>query len=422
MHGKEEAVTENTGPRVFVHAISNPNWKGIHAVEKYEQRILVCSPRKGKVVFVFSEKPDPDFMQYRRDYLGYSGDEIMIITQGKGEHLGERLLNDRRSIGFLKSLVPKGTVIETFTAGPTEEKLAKKLGFTMIGGPEHEKLGSKSRLRQLAKQMGLKVSPGFEFAEDVNEVIEAAEQLFEAGVETVVVKGDYGASSSQNAKFTRSEGWQNNIRRFCYHIEFQAGAVEEWIDDVEISPSTHFMLNGKAIAEPGPWEQVLRGQTKIYAGAKYPAQVSDEIAEQIRSQGLKLAEGYNELGYKGPLGFDTIVRQNGDILWSDVNARQGGVTFIRNFAVEQQLLHKVVWGLDIVDDRLRYYTFKQVLKKAKALLYDYQKKEQGGVVFYNVGCLSEGKIQVIIVADNEPEANYNWRLVNKRLLERFLLA
>jgi len=402
---------------VYAHAISNPNWEGIHAVARYEARILVCSRKQGKIVFVFSDQPDADYLKYRKKYLGYDKEETIIVTTGKGSHLAERLLNDSATLRKLKKLLPRETILDTFTIGPLEEKLAQALGFKLIGSASNEALGCKSQFRQIAKSADLHVARGFEFLTSINEVISAAQELFKRGAKFIVVKGDYGASSAQNQKFTNEPGWQNKVQEFCERIGFESGVVEEWMEDIVISPSIHFFLNGRVIEQkPGPWEQILKEANKVFAGAKYPADIPKQVAAKIRGQGSILAAAYSKLGLEGPLGFDTVVHGNNNISWIEANARRGGVTFIRDFAEVQDVLHKVVWGLDLKNPRLAKMTFKQLLEKTKPLLYHHAEKEKGGIVFYNVGCMSQSKIQVIIVADTKEEAQYYWTVLNQRLV------
>ena len=418
---QQEGIVSNIGPIVYAHAISNPNWIGIHAVQRYETRILVCSRREGQNIFVFSEKPDSDYLKYRSEYLGYDDvDETILVPNAQGTHLAERIMNDPAIIKTLREMVPQGTEFDTFTIGPDEEKLAQTLGFKIIGRAANEIHGSKSRFRQIVREAGYSVSPGFECLASPDDVISAAEALFDAGAREIVVKGDLGASSAQNERFRNSNGWKYQIGEFCTEIEFRSGVVEQWVEDTEASPSTHYELNGQGrpIQQPGPWQQVLKGRRQIYKGAKYPALVSKGMAREIRRQGYDIACRYYDLGVQGPLGFDSILK-NGEIIWEEANLRKGGVTFIRDFAVRQGVLDKIVWGLDLENERLKRYSFKRVLKKAKPLLFSSSDthRTQEGIVLYNVGCLAEGKIQVIIVANNIQNAEYYWTWLQKVLFD-----
>ncbi|MFZ5365527.1 MAG: hypothetical protein ACOZBH_05040 [Patescibacteria group bacterium] len=406
--------------QLYVHAISDKNWSGIHSVEKYEFRVIVSAPKDQENIYVFSEAPDEEYLAYRRDYLGYQIDqEQFFVASGHGRHLAERVLNDHPLVERLKGMLPQGSIMDTFTVGPAEERLAERMGMRLIGKTADANLGSKSNFRRLVKQSGFQVAPGHECLTSSLEVIGAAAELFDRGARRVVVKGDFGASSSQNQLFESDENWVEKVERFLDDISFSGGVVEEWIENVEISPSTHYQLNGRAVQQPGPWEQVLRGRNRVYAGATYPARVSQKLAREIKRQGLAIAGLFSDLGVEGALGFDCVVTNSGQIIWSEANVRKGGVTFIRDFAVVQNVIDRVIWGLDLVDERLMNMSFGEVLKKTKPLLFrstdsDSQKE---GVVFYNVGCLSKGKIQLIIVAKTVEEAQFYWTMLNRKMFD-----
>ncbi len=414
---QEVVVSAIHHPNIFGHFMSEPNWKHIPGIQNYEKRVLHVAPLEGQSIFLLSSMPPNSYLEYRRNYLGYGNEnlhEIFIVPKADGKHLGEKLLADSATLHHLMSLAdPAEALFDVFIVSDFEERFAQETGYKILGRASNERNGRKSNFRTIAKEIGVKVADGEEFLQDVKEVIDASKLLFRKGAKQVVMKEDKGASSTENFRFDSSAGWQDKVKRFYDRIQFNSGVVEEWLAGVEVSPSIHFMVNGKVMPLPGPWEQILIGDIRTYGGAIYPARIPVYNKAQMLEEGMEFAREYNRLDHEGDIGFDTvIVFRNGrhTLTWIEANARKGGVTFIREFARVQGVLDKVIYGIDMNHKNLCDMPFSRLLELCTGILFDQQNKK--GVAFYNPGLLNKneeadykgGKIQCVMVADSFAEA------------------
>jgi len=414
---QEVVVSAIHHPNVFGHFMSEPNWKHIPGIQNYEKRVLHVAPLQGKSIFLLSSMPPDSYLQYRRTHLGYGNEnlhEYFIVPRARGRHLGEKLLADQPTLDHLMSLAnPANAHFDVFIVSDFEEIFARETGYRILGRASNERNGRKSNFRTIAKQIGVNIADGEEFLQDVKEVIDASRLLFRKGANQVVMKEDKGASSTENFKFDRSVGWQDKVKLFYDEIQFHSGVVEEWLEGVAVSPSIHFLVNGKVVPLPGPWEQILVGDIRMYGGAIYPARIPAYNKAQMFEEGLEFANEYNRLNHQGDIGFDTVIvpgQGKHHLTWIEANARKGGVTFIREFARVQKVLDKVIYGIDIEHKNLINMPFSKLLEICEGILFDQQNKK--GIAFYNPGLLNVdkdaeyegGKIQCVIVADSFAQA------------------
>jgi len=411
---EQVATTQTQDPaRVYIHAMSDPDWEEITGIEDYEGRILACVPQDSLVIC--STEINRAYLDYRNRVLGI--DDGVMFARGSGKNLAQRILNDEALMAQLKKLAfERGLILDTFIVGPDEVELARALGVELLGDPEHTwHFGSKSGFREIARSIGLQVAPGFEWQDSLEKVIQCCRDLFANGFARVVVKGDRGASSAENINFTENdEAWEIRVYQLWQGLHNKSCAVERWFEDTSISPSIHFKITDNDV-EPllGPWQQVLSGANYEYAGIMHPIDAPFDITERLRKQGVRLAYEYQKRGYRGFLGFDTIIRENGEIIWIECNARKGGPYYPMRFAELVDLPTPVIWGRDRSSHELRKISFEDLVEQFQEQLFFREKGR--GIVFYNVGLMQYGKIQTIIIASTRAEAALYWQIVEDRL-------
>jgi hypothetical protein len=394
--------------RIVAHSMSRPDWESISGIGHYEQRAGVVVREQDWLVV--STDVEPGYLDYRRDLLGLRSRALQ--TKAPGANLAQRIINDDTVLGKLREVVASGALLDTFIVGPDEERLAESLGVNLLGSASSSHyFGSKTGFRAVAQKTGVSVAPGIEGLQNLSELLLACDQLFDTGSERIVVKGDQGASSTENLVLSKNDlDWKNKVQSLFQSFHVKSCVVESWIDDVTVSPSIHFIiLDSGVVPLMGPWQQVLVGENREYAGIMHPPKLTLDVQEKLRMQGFYLASKYFAEGYRGYVGYDAIVRENSDIVWVECNARKGGPYYPMRFAENMGLEGQVVWGMDLCHEQIRTMRFSQLLEAFGDILFDEQIRDQGGVVLYNPGLMEIGKIQTIIIASDDQRAQYLWR-------------
>lgn len=403
-------------PKVRLPSLSLEDWQGIEGLPEYEHRAFL-ETITGDVLLV-SKPVNPEFLKYLRDDLGMAQDVKIIVVNGHGNNLAQRAANDPQILSQLRDFADQGFVLDPFIVGPDEEFLARAVGMAMLGDSDIAmSFGTKSAFRKICRQQKVPIAEGFEDLFGADHVIEAVAELFR-NCDRVVIKGDYGASSAQNRVIRKTSDWPSEVRKACSEMNFKQGVVEVWLDKVQSSPSGHFFINGN---EPqrlfGPWRQTLMGENQTYAGTSYPAGLTAEQENELWNCGMRLARAFRAVGYQGHLGFDFMHRLN--IFGCEANARKGGVHYVRKFTKLQGIDPcKMIWGRDVKHPALQKFAgdnFNRLLDLVKDLKYSV--KNQCGLAFYNDGLLKLGKIQLIIVADDQQEADYYFNSLLVRLAQ-----
>jgi hypothetical protein len=405
---------------IYLHSLTVPDWRDIDGVSLYSGRSYAVARRDLPSVHIQSFHPGEDYLEYRRDFLGYGEIEQIKIARGEGSYLVEQLLNDKKLMDWLKNeFCDEYTVLEPFVVTELEERVAEQLRVPILGNPNQlRRFGEKSAFRQLVSSLGLRVVPGIEYLRDEKDFLDAVFHLFQMGAGQVVVKGDEGASSAQNLFLTNKPGWEQKVKRFLMDKGFKSGVVEICVD-LALSPSKHFSCqNGDIIEYQGPWEQRLTGPNRVFDGAKFPAgSIAEPEINELNQQGLALAKKMNELGVQGPIGFDAGLLKGKpgrrEICWFEANLREGGVTIPIRCLHELDAKDKPALVQNWKMRALKRASFGDLVKKFRPHLFSMKKRQ--GIIFINPGCLQMGMIQSIIVASTPREIEKYRQILQKGL-------
>ncbi|HNR06039.1 MAG TPA: ATP-grasp domain-containing protein [Saprospiraceae bacterium] len=264
--------------------------------------------------------------------------------------LTEKILERPRLMERIRSLVPPGHVahIAAFNVTPLEEQLALKLGFPLYGCPSSLSYwGSKSGSRELFRNAGIPMPPGYENLKSTEDVLQALMNLKaeQPHLTKAVLKLNEGFSGDGNAIYTfgklpkiTEDLLRNNLKMVASDMVFDqfmekfnqmGGIVEAFLPGVQASPSVQCLINPlQEIDVVSTHDQILGGESgQVYLGARFPA--DDAYRREIGELGYKLSKHMSTLGVLGRFGVDFVSVKDGEE-WKhyaiEINLRKGGTS------------------------------------------------------------------------------------------------
>lgn len=365
--------------------------------------------------------------------------------------LTEKILKRPRLIARIKQLIPPHHVahISAFNVTPMEEELALTLGYPLYGCPSNlSHWGSKSGSRELFKQAGIPVPPGYENLKSVDDVLEAlmALKADNPSLRKTVLKLNEGFSGDGNAVYTYGKlpkitgdllrtnlnivAGDMNFEEFMQKLQQMGGIAEAFVDgEIKSSPSVQCLINPlQEIDVVSTHDQILGGESgQVYLGAKFPADAV--YRKEIGELGNKVAVHMAKLGVLGRFGVDFVSVKDGDD-WKhyaiEINLRKGGTSHpylmlqlltggSYNYQSGMYIMPNGQTRCYIATDALVYENFKKLtppdlidIAICNGLHFDGSTQE--GVMFHLIGALSQhGKLGVLSIANTHEraEALYN---------------
>jgi len=150
-----------------------------------------------------------------------------------------------------------------------------------------------------------------------------------------VFKASQAASGVTSTILQSEEHCRTFINLFNL-TDLDGGVLEEWHDSDPRSPSVNYFIYpdgsyktlfvSDQIFEKNDTEYGREG-TRIYRGNRFPSSFGNDLQEKIVASTKPLLKALYERGYWGPVGFDTIVFNNNDILVTEINPRITGPHF-----------------------------------------------------------------------------------------------
>ncbi|NND70213.1 MAG: carboxylate-amine ligase [Rhodothermales bacterium] len=338
-----------------------------------------------------------------------------------------------------------------FNATTLERSLALALGIPIYAAdPALNHYGTKSGSREIFKEAGIDVPPGFENIRDRQDIFDAIAELkgLDPQLRKVVIKLNDGFSGEGNAVFSledcpndnsagawvrknlprsirfeaKTETWEAFIAKFGS----MGGIVETFVEGKnKQSPSAQCRIDPLGNAVPiSTHDQVLGGPSgQVFLGCTFPA-VPDYRLE-IQLAGMRVAEILKDRGVVGRFGVDfiSVPQQNGS--WKhyaiEINLRKGGTThpfLMLQFLIDgfydedtgRYYTPSLKERFYYASDNLKQESYKGLLPADLidiAVYHDlhFHGATQQGVVFHLIGALSEyGKLGVLCIGDSPTKA------------------
>ncbi|MFJ5932970.1 hypothetical protein AB9128_15950 [Streptomyces cinereoruber] len=308
-------------------------------------------------------RPTPDFLDYLVPSLGLDRSALTFLTPDgpdEGVFLDARTALAEPLVERLRETVRPDWTLTPYLYDRTVADLAGRLGlrgtgpaFFAQGGSDF--FNSKSFFRAWATGTGVPVALG-EVCRSRGATARAVRDLLHH-TGSVIVKQDFSASGYGNVLFTVDAGVPA-IGASAKHVvgplsglrEIEAALADSFPVVAEVRDFPTGLRPSEAVVEvyhphsrtlyselflpDPPGEPVLldHGDMRmepVWNGFAIPPVALDPVAERLMLEAsLAMARTIRQLGYRGHLNCDSIVTPEGEVLFSEVNARIGGCTHV----------------------------------------------------------------------------------------------
>ena len=435
----------------------------IDGVQYYEERMLCLLallrlPQTNLIYVTSSPIPRPIIDYYLHLLPGIPVDHarkrltLLTCYDGSSVPLSLKILERPRLVRKIRNALvdPQLAHMTCFNTTSLERTLAVRLDIPLYGcDPDLKFWGSKSGSREIFKEIGLDVPPGFENLRSTSELIDALDEL-KGGyprLKRAVIKLDEGASGEGNVIFSfegvpngasRKPWLSSNLHRQVtleskgqtwsqYKASFNkmGGVVESFIDEPnKRSPSMQGRVDPLGnVSIVSTHDQVLGGlNEQVFLGGLFPADREYRLA--IQDAGLKVGHALQKKGIIGRYGTDFISIKRGK-KWKHLalenNIRKGGTThpylmlqlLTDGYYNPEDGLYTTRSGLkryyfasdNVCSPSLRGFTPEDLTDIFVDHGLHFHAATQTGVVFHLIGALSEfGKLGVTCISDSQRNA------------------
>ncbi|MFA5841962.1 MAG: hypothetical protein WC835_03325 [Candidatus Paceibacterota bacterium] len=287
-------------------------------------------------------------------------------------------------------------VLDSFMITPKEAEWARMVGVNIVGVPEHYyEFGTKSSFRTLAKQNHVKIPMGYENQSRVIDGALSASLLFLRGAEEIVIKSDEGVAGLGSRRFLRGNFFAQ-LDSFKHFMETPHGVIsdrelkfvlERWHSGVKSSPSVQLYIpqDGSVEIISTHIQLFYPDNALRYKGCLSGNYLTDDERKKLETESVRFGAVYAKKGYRGHLAFNTILLQDGQLLFVETNPRRVMSSYPRqimktiyggnvsNIYYRSQHIKKDIWkgvGIDTVLSSLAPVLFSGV-KKSGIVPFDY---------------------------------------------------
>jgi hypothetical protein len=449
----------------------------------YEERLLFSLIRlrnpRTRLIYVTAVPLSPIIIDYYLQLLpgipfSHARDRLLLLStyDASPKSLSQKILERPRLIERIRqALRPQKSYMICYNSSELERELSVKLGIPLLAAdPDLLYWGTKSGSREIFAESGVPYPDGSESVKTVEDLVEAAAQLWERQpqLKRMVVKLNEGFSGEGNAILdlrtiaavapqkashaervaaihesmesmsfqAKNETWEN----FASRIPELGAIVEAFIEGEEKrSPSVQGYITpkGEAIIL-STHDQILGGPDgQIYLGCKFPADEAYRL--RLQELGLRVGRTLAKTGAIERYGVDFVAVHQPDnpgAKWDlqaiEINLRKGGTThpfmslkFLTNGRYDMST------GLFYSQEgREKYYIATDNLQKERyrglmphdlmdIIAYHrlhFDSSTKTGNVFHLMGALSEfGKLGLTSIGDSPQQAEDLYNQVVKAL-------
>ncbi len=438
----------------------------IHYEERLLCLLLLLRMPRTRVIYVTSTPIEEVIVDYYLHLIPgvtsmHARSRLTLLScyDSSNKALTAKILAKPRLVAQIKSLLPEDHVahISAFNVTPLEERLALELGIPLYGCPSDlSHWGNKTGGRNIFKNSGVPVPPGFENIFTKANLVQALEDLktIQPAIRKAVLKLNEGFSGDGNAIYTYDHKQTISVENIHQHIKTVAtdmeidlffekmsemgGVLEAFVEgEIKTSPSVQCVINPlQEIEIVSTHDQILGGESgQVYLGACFPA--DPEYRKEIGALGHKVASYMANLGVLGRFGVDFVsIKKEG--IWEhyaiEINLRKGGTT--HPYLMLQLLTngrYDYLTGEYIMPNgQTRYYmatdamVFENFKKLTPSDLIDvaicnglhFDGSTQEGVMFHLIGAIAEhGKLGILSIGSSPDRAEKIYHKTTALLLK-----
>ncbi len=426
----------------------------------FEQRLLFELSRltvpEARVVYVTSRQIDPDILAYTLDAIpGLSGMDLtdrlhmLDCDDDTPRPLTEKVLQNPELIERIRQALPDhdAAYLVTYNSTSAERDLAHRLGIPLYScDPDLQKIGNKSRGRQLFRSTGVATPSGFEDLHSEEALVSALAALKQAdpGLRRAVIKLNESFAGAGNAVFTFSSSEapdspdliSRKLRHevqppgddwsgFVQKLTVMGGIVEEYLSTEGLqSPSAQLLIHPTGTVHViSTHDQILGGaDDQTFVGCSFPAHES--YRQRVQEAALTIGRELADHGVIGHLSIDFLadtLNPDAAVTALEINLRRGGATAPFHF------INTVVAGVHddvsgayqgrdglprayVASDRIHVpdlvgTTVKELVSATINAGLHYDPDTQTGTLLFALGALAEfGKYGLVAIGRSPQEA------------------
>lgn len=345
--------------------------------------------------------------------LGPKPENIFAVDFTSNKSWEENLANNNEVLS--KILAMKPDTLMPFTGkSPIIHHLVKYFNVTYpFSNQEMSYWGeNKATLIELGKKFS-HIPDGF-FCKNKDDFSKAWKQLAKKDNFTgkAVVKPLQGASGLLSSVIETEEMMIDFIEQYKLS-DLGGGILQEWFT-FTLSPSINYWVHENKIEELFISDQIFEDiplsygkvGTCIHRGNVSPSNLSKDLLQKLRDNVKPVVQYFHDKGYRGPIGFDTILTNDNKILIIEANPRVTGPHY-GYFAAKNKNLE----AFRLSNETIKKGTTPEALRNHLGDLFLTKDKNKGYFI-YN---FSDGKFTGVAVGKSRAEIDQVYVDVQKKL-------
>lgn len=396
-----ECISENTSELVIFAADNFAQFpqRELSLASKSDRSLAVAGIND---LVVLRGTLDREYHQWLRS-LGLGSDLIVEYGENKnGMTLSELIICNPDPINNIIQQTGRKPVYAPWFSSIAENEVANVLDAELFGSSASEtlKYNDKASFKNICKALNIPVVEGviFEMSSNSKEnyfMMKDVVMKYLQNYSTVIIRGTLGEFGTSLYK-TNGDDIVD-----IYNLIAESGekvVIIEPFLNVSSSPNDQWIISRDgSYNQLGTREQMCK-DGMVHIGTSNKANLSYEQAAYIKTVSLKIVKEMAETGYRGVVGIDYIVSDEG-VFPVENNARFNGSSYVSLIVdnIEKLSLPVPVWKfikLQIVPS-----SFNALKEELKLYLYDGVKLNS--IFPYNCEALSDtGNISIIYLAEN----------------------
>ncbi|SES85504.1 Carbamoylphosphate synthase large subunit [Methanococcoides vulcani] len=354
---------------------------------------------------VLRGKLDHEYHKWLRSH-GLGSDHVVEYNAHSREMtLSELIVNDPEPVKKIIRQIGKKPVYVPWFSGRMETEAANALGSDLFGATETAtlKYNDKSAFKTVCRQLGVSVVEGtlFEMHPENNKNCIEMKNIINGYLstcKTVIIRGTLGEAGMSLYK---TKG--NDISEIYHEIAVsgEKSIIIEPFLNVFSSPTDQWVINRDGnINSLGMRDQICeRGM--VHIGTLKGAKTSPDILNYITKTSAKIVNNMAEFGYRGVVGIDYIVSDDG-IFPVENNARFNASSYVSMIVDNIEELISPIPYWKFIKIKTAACSFLELTERIKPVLYD--GKKLNSVFPFNCDTLPlSGDFAVILLAENMDE-------------------